>query len=111
MAEPQVYGLTVDDQTRCVHYATPLDIVALKFGCCERYYPCFHCHDETADHQRQPWPVHRAAEPAVLCGACKAELVTGQYMHADHCPECGETFNPGCSAHYGIYFENPEAHV
>jgi len=75
MTEPCVYGRTVDHQTRCVHYATVRDIVALKFGCCERYYPCVQCHDETADHPRQPWPSHRDHEPAVLCGLCKTELL------------------------------------
>lgn len=106
MAQPQVYGRTVDDETRCVHYATPLDVVALKFGCCERYYPCFMCHDEMADHQRQPWPRARLHEPAVLCGVCRTELVVEQYMSAEQCPACRAAFNPGCSLHYEIYFEH-----
>lgn len=109
MTEPQVYGLTVDDQTRCVHYATARDVVALKFGCCERYFPCFYCHDETADHRRQPWPKSRLSEPAVLCGVCKTELIIEQYLNAVRCPACHTEFNPGCSAHYGIYFERPGA--
>lgn len=107
MTEPQVSGRTVDDQTRCVHHATLLDVVALKFGCCEQYYPCFRCHDEMADHQRQPWPNDRNDEPAVLCGVCKTELLVAQYMLAERCPACSAAFNPGCSAHYGIYFEAP----
>ncbi|OAV63128.1 CHY zinc finger protein [Enteractinococcus helveticum] len=107
MAEPKVYGLLVDEQTRCAHYATALDIVALRFGCCERYYPCYQCHDATADHPRQPWPNTRAQEPAVLCGVCKSELLIAQYMHKDRCPLCHAAFNPGCSAHYDLYFEQP----
>ena len=35
-----VLGATVDDQTRCVHYAGPLDIVAIRFHCCGEFYPC-----------------------------------------------------------------------
>src|SRR5690625_652041 len=107
MTTQRVHGKLVDNQTRCVHYATPLDIVALKFGCCERYYPCFKCHDETADHPRRPWPHTRADEPAVLCGVCRTELVIGQYMYTEKCPACGSGFNPGCSVHYDIYFEPP----
>lgn len=107
MTNQQVYGKVVDPQTRCVHYATQLDIVALKFGCCERYYPCFQCHDETADHPRRPWPRTRADEAAVLCGVCRTELVISQYMDAEQCPVCASAFNPGCSAHYDLYFERP----
>ncbi|HEY4535745.1 MAG TPA: CHY zinc finger protein [Enteractinococcus sp.] len=105
MGEPKVYGLTVDEQTRCQHYATELDIVALKFGCCERYYPCYKCHDETAEHSRQPWPANRADEPAVLCGVCKTQLSTQQYLGQDRCPTCASSFNPACRAHYDLYFE------
>ena len=47
---PEVFGPTVDDHTRCVHYATELDIIAIRFACCDRYYPCHLCHSETADH-------------------------------------------------------------
>src|SRR5690625_7758669 len=83
MTAPKVYGRPVDDQTRCVHYATELDIVALKFGCCEQYYPCFQCHDETADHPRKPWPRNRSNEPAILCGTCKSELLVTEYMAVD----------------------------
>jgi uncharacterized CHY-type Zn-finger protein len=36
---PDVYGPTVDEHTRCVHYATELDIIAIRFACCDRYYP------------------------------------------------------------------------
>lgn len=108
MTAPQVFGHLVDEHTRCVHYATDLDVVALKFGCCERYYPCFQCHDETADHARQPWPADRADEPAVLCGVCKTELLIRQYVQTDRCPQCRALFNPGCSAHYELYFQTPE---
>jgi hypothetical protein len=36
---PEVFGKTVDEHTRCVHYATELDIIAIRFACCDRYYP------------------------------------------------------------------------
>jgi len=33
-----IYGQTIDDQTRCAHYGTVTDVVAIKFYCCRRYY-------------------------------------------------------------------------
>ncbi|WP_430297767.1 CHY zinc finger protein [Sinomonas sp. B1-1] len=47
----RVFGATVDDQTRCVHYRTEVDVVAIKFACCLRYYPCHLCHAEDTDHE------------------------------------------------------------
>lgn len=38
-----VRGVTVDPETRCVHWDSPVDVVALRFGCCETYYPCDAC--------------------------------------------------------------------
>ena len=49
-----VYGQTIDDQTRCVHYGTPADVVAIKFFCCRRYYPCHRCHEDSAGHPAAP---------------------------------------------------------
>ena len=46
----RVLGRPVDEQTRCVHYRTPLDVIAIKFWCCQAYYPCHLCHEETAGH-------------------------------------------------------------
>jgi uncharacterized CHY-type Zn-finger protein len=34
---PVVHGPTVDAQTRCVHYRTDLDIIALRFAFCGTY--------------------------------------------------------------------------
>ena len=55
----RVLGPTVDDHTRCVHYASPLDIVAIRFHCCGEFYPCFRCHAETVDHAVSAWPAAR----------------------------------------------------
>ena len=100
-----VYGVDVDAETRCLHYATERDVVALRFGCCETYYPCFECHDAVTDHEAEPWPVERADEPAALCGVCGAELTPSEYMAVDACPDCSASFNPGCADHYHLYFE------
>ena len=83
---PVVHGPTVDDQTRCVHYRTELDVIAIRFACCGRYYPCYSCHDETADHESRPWPAGSGHELAVLCGQDDA------------------AFNPGCALHHPVYF-------
>ena len=101
-----VYGVDVDPETRCAHYHTERDVVALKFGCCEAYYPCFRCHNAVADHDLEPWPRARFDDPAVLCGVCGTELTVEAYLEADHeCPHCEAPFNPGCGDHAPRYFE------
>lgn len=106
IVRPSVYGVDVDQQTRCQHYHSELDIIALKFGCCERYYSCYQCHLETADHPPKPWPQSRFDEAAVLCGSCGHELTVHEYKECDsRCPACNASFNPGCAAHHALYFE------
>ena len=41
----KIYGLLVDNESRCQHYHTELDIVALKCFDCLKYYACYQCHD------------------------------------------------------------------
>lgn len=102
----QVKGKPVDDQTRCVHYNSPLDVIALKFKCCKDYYPCFQCHEETAGHPAEVWSKGEKNQRAVLCGVCQNELTIDQYLQSgNHCPFCQAAFNPGCSRHYHLYFE------
>jgi uncharacterized CHY-type Zn-finger protein len=99
-------GVAVDPETRCAHWDDPVDVVALRFGCCETYYPCDACHDAAADHEAVPWPRERFDEPAVLCGACGATLAAREYLDGDDaCPACGAAFNPGCRKHRDRYFE------
>lgn len=100
-----VHGVGVDDQTRCAHWHTPLDVIAMRFACCDRYYACHDCHKELENHASQVWPRERFAEPAVLCGICRAELSVDTYLSSGFaCPECGAAFNPGCANHYHLYF-------
>ena len=120
-------GVGVDPETRCVHWESELDVVALRFGCCGTFSPCHACHAETADHDPEPWPRARFDEPAVLCGACGATLSARVYLDGealrasgsegrshsgsrakpddDACPACGAAFNPGCRRHRDRYFE------
>lgn len=106
MSRPRVLGQTVDAQTRCVHYRTELDVIAIRFRCCGEYYPCHLCHDSVpGQHPAVPWPADERHARAVLCGVCSAELTVAGYLAADRCPECSAGFNPGCKLHAGLYFE------
>lgn len=49
---PAIRGRLVDGQGRCVHWHSPLDVVANRFACCDEYYACYRCHDELAGHDR-----------------------------------------------------------
>jgi uncharacterized CHY-type Zn-finger protein len=102
----KVYGKLVDDETRCEHYHSPLDIIAIKFKCCDKYYPCYQCHEETADHPAQVWNKDEWDRKRILCGVCKTELTINEYMNSnDQCPNCKAAFNPNCSKHYPLYFQ------
>lgn len=102
-------GVGVDAETRCHHYQTAKDVIAIKFACCETYYPCFQCHEAIADHEPTQWPCDRCTEPAVLCGSCRTELTVTEYFDAAHqCPHCDSDFNPGCYSHRSLYFERHE---
>ena len=100
----RVHGVDVDPETRCTHYDTDRDVVALRFACCEAYYPCFRCHEATADHEAERLPAESSAA-AVLCGVCGAELTPQEFVEGSHeCSDCGAAFNPDCADHYERYF-------
>lgn len=101
-----VHGVDVDDQTRCLHWRSPLDVIAIKLPCCDTYYACHECHSELVCHVPVVWPRDRFGEPAVLCGVCRTELTVDTYLSCGFtCPACGTRFNPGCANHYHLYFE------
>jgi uncharacterized CHY-type Zn-finger protein len=105
---PEVRGVKLDPQTRCVHYHTAVDIVAIKMKCCGVYYACKDCHEALAGHEIQVWPQSEWMRRAVLCGFCRTELTIDDYMASEHrCPVCSAEFNPGCRKHYHFYFELP----
>lgn len=104
-AGPVVHGVLVDSETRCAHYHSPLDVVALQFFCCGEWFPCFRCHEAVAQHPAQQWPRDQRASRAVLCGVCRSQLRIDEYMTVSGCPNCGAAFNPGCRLHRSLYFE------
>jgi uncharacterized CHY-type Zn-finger protein len=109
---PRVLGIDLDPQTRCAHYNSALDIVAIKMKCCGVYYACKDCHDALADHAIQVWPRSERDQAAVLCGACGTELSIRQYLGCfNKCPICSSPFNPGCHKHYHYYFETDGAAI
>ncbi|HNV29617.1 MAG TPA: CHY zinc finger protein [Cyclobacteriaceae bacterium] len=100
-----VKGKVIDNQTRCSHYHTDLDIIAIKFKCCDTYYPCYSCHKESADHKAITWPENEWDHKAILCGVCGHELTVKEYMASNNtCPLCQSSFNPNCKKHYDLYF-------
>lgn len=101
-----VKGQVIDNETRCAHYHTNLDIIALKFKCCNSYFPCYSCHQEETDHAATQWEVTEREEKAILCGACGRELSIREYLASNNtCPSCQSSFNPNCKKHYNLYFK------
>lgn len=101
-----IKGKLVDDETRCVHYHSHKDIIAIRFKCCGDYYPCFECHAEATEHAAQRWGKHELDVKAILCGQCQTELSIAGYLSANHqCPNCKAAFNPRCALHYHLYWE------
>lgn len=108
-SRPDIRGVDLDAQTRCAHYPTELDIIAIKMKCCGVYYACKECHDALADHSIEVWPKEEWSQPAVLCGACRHEMTIHEYMASgSSCPNCGASFNPGCRKHYQFYFASAD---
>ena len=101
----KVYGHIIDNQTRCKHYATDKDIIAIKFKCCNKYYPCYKCHNECESHTISVWNKEEFNELAILCGVCKTEQPINLYMDNGKCINCNSIFNDGCKKHYHLYFE------
>jgi uncharacterized CHY-type Zn-finger protein len=107
---PPVLGVDLDAETRCVHWHSPLDIVAIRMKCCDTYYACKDCHDALAGHAIVVWPRAEWDRPAVLCGACGTELSVHQYLGSGNaCPACRARFNPGCRNHHHFYFDTMPA--
>ena len=102
---PLVHGLELDPETRCRHWRSERDIVAIRMKCCGLYYACKDCHEALAGHPIETWPELEWGTKAVLCGACGSEMRIRDYLEGnDACPYCGAQFNPGCRHHRHFYF-------
>jgi len=107
---PTVHGLDLDPETRCAHWRSPLDVIAIRMRCCDRYYACRDCHDALEAHSVQVWPKAEWDQPAVLCGVCDHQLTVVEYLASEsRCPACEAEFNPGCRKHHHLYFEDLDA--
>jgi uncharacterized CHY-type Zn-finger protein len=103
---PEVRGVEVDAETRCVHWRSAVDIVAIKMRCCGVYWACKDCHEALAGHAIAVWGRGEWDARAVLCGACGVEMTIREYLGCEaKCPSCAAAFNPRCSNHFHLYFE------
>src|SRR4051812_6566454 len=101
-----VHGAVLDGETRCAHYNTELDVIAIKFKCCEKWFPCRVCHDEAERHTAEVWLKEQFTERVVLCGRGGHQLSIDEYLNSNSmCPTCAGKFNPSCASHYSFYFE------
>jgi uncharacterized CHY-type Zn-finger protein len=95
----------LDPQTRCAHWHSDLDVIAIRMACCGEYFACRDCHDALADHPAQVWPRAAFDQPAILCGVCGTQLSIATYLACENrCPACGAGFNPACARHKHLYF-------
>lgn len=96
----------IDNETRCEHYHSQNDRIAIKFYCCGAYFPCIKCHERYGCGNLKVWPRETFDQKAILCGSCKTELTINEYLNSgNQCPACHKAFNPGCALHYHLYFE------
>lgn len=103
-----IKGKLVDNESRCVHWHSTLDVIALRFKCCDQFYACYSCHDECETHEVEKYSVctdSNASVPLIICGVCKLQMTFPQYQ-ALQCPRCSAHFNPGCKLHYHLYFDS-----
>ncbi len=100
-----VKGKLTHGHTRCVHYHSQLDVIAIKFKCCGEYYPCYSCHTEEATHPVEVWDKNEFNTRAILCGVCAGEMTIAEYFACNYqCPFCNAAFNPKCKNHNHLYF-------
>nr|WP_081214804.1 CHY zinc finger protein [Streptococcus oralis] len=101
----KIYGLLVDDESRCVHYHSEKDIVSLQCYECKKYYACYQCHNALENHNFAPYPLSLTEDRPILCGKCKKILTFQEYQKQTACPYCKTFFNSGCKEHHSYYFK------
>ncbi|OFI49317.1 hypothetical protein BG261_01675 [Floricoccus tropicus] len=98
----KVYGFLVDNQGRCQHYHTDLDIIANRCQICNKLYSCFKCHDENELHSFEGFDFN-SNKLSVMCCVCGQEFSYKIYSELTNCPSCKSAFNPRCKLHKNIY--------
>jgi biotin transport system substrate-specific component len=96
-----IYGYITDDEGRCIHYASKLDIIANRCGKCGRFYSCYKCHDMAESHPFSP--VDSKENDSVMCGVCGSLYSYDEYSSLVKCRKCLSFFNPRCALHKSCY--------
>lgn len=97
----RIFGKLTDQDGRCIHYSSELDIIANKCGFCGKFYACYKCHNELEDHEFAA--VNPDEAETVMCGVCGEKYSYKVYSALEKCTGCGKSFNPGCANHCSIY--------
>ena len=76
-------GLSEHSETRCSHWHSPRDVLALAAPCCGGdFFACAQCHDEVTGHVLQPWPSDTPlATHALLCGKEDVKVIPYFFMN------------------------------
>ena len=87
--EPAIEGLelTKHGGSRCAHWHSELDVLALQAPCCGKFYACASCHDACEDHALEPWPADTpVSQPALMCGVCRHRYSIETYIRGAEPP-------------------------
>lgn len=99
-----IKGLELTQTGGCMHYHSPLDVIAIQFPCCKEFYACHLCHQALADHVEKRWI--EFSTKAILCGCCGETYTILKYLSGiNSCQKCGNHFNPRCKNHWNLYFD------
>jgi uncharacterized CHY-type Zn-finger protein len=108
---PDIHGIGLTSSTQCAHWHSPLDIIAIKHACCQKFYACISCHNTLeSSHVPAVWKRKDWDEGAVFCGNCKRIWSVKEYLAGKEskCGGCGVAWNPGCKNHWNLYFDVDE---
>lgn len=103
---PLIWGVDLGryGESRCSHWHSELDVLAIQAPCCQKFYACASCHDACEDHSLEPWPSSTSVEHnALLCGVCRHSYSIRAYINGPEpprCQACGVDMNPGCKLHW-----------
>ncbi len=87
------------------HYHSTLDIVALKcFESVSEVLP-LSSHDSLGEHSFRAYPLSVEAGQGPYLWRLSVEM-TVRNIRGSSLSQCHSAFNPACSKHYDIYFEN-----